>query len=147
MRGVVQLVSSASVTVDGRTVGSVDRGYLVLLGIHRDDTEDDLEYIARKILGLRIFPDDQGRMNRSITDIDGSILLVSQFTLQGDTTKGRRPGFDRAAPPDLAIPLYEKMITRMRREVPVATGEFGAKMRVSLVNEGPVTFILDSFDR
>jgi D-tyrosyl-tRNA(Tyr) deacylase len=109
--------------------------------------EDDLEYIARKILGLRIFPDDRGRMNRSITDINGSILLVSQFTLYGDTRKGRRPGFDRAAQPEVAIPLYEQTVARLGREVPVATGTFGAKMRVSLTNEGPVTIILDSGER
>jgi len=147
MKAVVQLVSSASVTVEGRTVGSIGSGYLVLLGVHRDDTEDDLEYIARKLLGLRVFPDERGRMNRSITETHGSILLVSQFTLYGDTRKGRRPGFDRAAQPEVAIPLYEQIVARIGREVPVATGEFGAKMHVSLTNEGPVTIILDSFDR
>jgi D-tyrosyl-tRNA(Tyr) deacylase len=147
MRTVLQRVSSASVTVDNKTVGEIGEGYVALLGIHREDTHDDLEYIARKLLGLRVFPDDQGRMNLSVTDINGSVLLISQFTLYADTRKGRRPGFDSAAPPDAAIPLYEEMILRLSQEVPVQTGEFGKRMTVELVNQGPVTVVLDSADR
>lgn len=147
MKAVVQRVSSAAVRVDSAVVGAIERGFMVLLGVHRDDTTDDLEYVARKILGLRVFADENDRMNRSIVDISGEILLISQFTLQADIRKGRRPGFDSAAKPDTAVPLYESMAERLRQAVPVATGVFGAKMSVSLVNEGPVTIIVDSFDR
>ena len=147
MRAVIQRVSSGTVSVGEELVGAIQTGYVVLLGVARGDTNDDLEYLARKILGLRIFPDETGRMNRSITDVNGEILLISQFTLQADTRKGRRPGFDRAAPPDEAIPLYNAMITRLATEVPVGTGQFGARMSVTLTNEGPVTLVLDSYDR
>ncbi|MDA3951659.1 MAG: D-aminoacyl-tRNA deacylase [Spirochaeta sp.] len=147
MKAVVQRVSAATVHVAEECVGAIRTGYVVFLGVAHGDTEEDLEYLARKILGLRIFPDETGRMNRSITEIEGEILLVSQFTLQADTRKGRRPGFDRAAPPDEAVPLYEAMISRLAGEVPVRTGQFGARMSVALTNEGPVTIILESTDR
>jgi D-aminoacyl-tRNA deacylase len=147
MRALLQRVSSASVHVGGEPTGEIGTGFLCLLGVHREDTTEDMEYVSRKILGLRVFPDEQGRMNRSVVDVDGSILLVSQFTLYADTRKGRRPGFDMAAPPERAVPLYEEMIRRLAGDIPVATGTFGAKMTVTLVNEGPVTIMIDSHDR
>lgn len=147
MRALLQRVSHASVTVDDRIVGAIDAGILVFLGVSRDDTDADLQYIADKIPVLRIFHDDEGRMNRSVVDCGGSVLLVSQFTLYASTGKGRRPGFDRAAPPDHARSLYEQLAHRLAAVVPVATGEFGAKMEVNLLNDGPVTIMLDSVDR
>ena len=144
MRAVVQLVKEASVAVDGAVKGRIDPGYLVLLGIEENDGQKDLDYISEKLLGLRVFEDADGKMNRSILDAGGSVLLVSQFTLYGDARKGRRPSFIRAARPEKAIPLYEAMIARLREALPVETGEFGAHMQVSLVNDGPVTILLDS---
>lgn len=144
MRAVVQRVLNASVAIGGTVKGEIGRGYLVLLGIEENDTEKDLDYIAEKLLGLRVFEDEAGKMNRSVLDAGGSILLVSQFTLYGDARKGRRPSFIRAARPEKAIPLYEAMIARLRAALPVETGEFGADMQVSLVNDGPVTILLDS---
>ena len=144
MRAVVQRVLNASVAIGGTVKGKIGKGYLVLLGIEENDTEKDLEYIAEKLLGLRVFEDEAGKMNRSVLDAGGSILLVSQFTLYGDARKGRRPSFIRAARPEKAIPLYEAMIARLRAALPVETGEFGADMQVSLVNDGPVTILLDS---
>lgn len=144
MRAVVQLVKEASVTVDGAVKGRIGPGYLVLLGIEENDGQKDLDYISEKLLGLRVFEDADGKMNRSILDAGGSVLLVSQFTLYGDARKGRRPSFIRAARPEKAIPLYEAMIARLREALPVETGEFGAHMQVSLVNDGPVTILLDS---
>ena len=144
MRAVVQRVLSASVAIGGTVKGEIGEGYLVLLGIEENDTEKDLDYIAEKLLGLRVFEDEAGKMNRSVLDAGGSILLVSQFTLYGDARKGRRPSFIRAARPEKAIPLYEAMIARLRAALPVETGEFGADMQVSLVNDGPVTILLDS---
>jgi D-tyrosyl-tRNA(Tyr) deacylase len=145
MRAVIQRVTRASVEVDGAIVGKIGPGVLVLLGVAREDGESDARYIADKILGLRIFPDDEGKMNRSLADCGGSVLLVSQFTLLGDTAKGRRPGFDRAAPPELARALYEKVAADLRAQgAPVETGLFGAHMAIELVNDGPVTFVLDS---
>ena len=144
MRAVVQRVLSASVAIGGTVKGEIGKGYLVLLGIEENDTEKDLDYIAEKLLGLRVFEDEAGKMNRSVLDAGGSILLVSQFTLYGDARKGRRPSFIRAAKPEKAIPLYEAMIARLRAALPVETGEFGADMQVSLVNDGPVTILLDS---
>ncbi len=145
MRAVVQRVSSASVKVDDQTCGAIERGLVVLVGVARDDRESDAEVIAGKIAGLRIFNDESGAMNLSVTDIGGGILAVSQFTLYGDARKGRRPSFiDAAAGPD-ALPLFERVVELMRREgLPVETGIFGATMQVSLVNEGPVTILLDS---
>lgn len=144
MRAVVQRVSEASVKIDGEVKGSIGKGYMVLLGIEDIDEEVDLEYICDKITGLRVFEDEQGKMNLSIEDVSGSVLLISQFTLYGDARKGRRPSFIKAARPEKAIPLYEKAIERLGRTVPVETGEFGADMKVSLVNDGPVTILLDS---
>ena len=140
----VQRVLNASVAIGGTVKGKIGKGYLVLLGIEENDTEKDLDYIAEKLLGLRVFEDEAGKMNRSVLDAGGSILLVSQFTLYGDARKGRRPSFIRAARPEKAIPLYEAMIARLRAALPVETGEFGADMQVSLVNDGPVTILLDS---
>jgi D-tyrosyl-tRNA(Tyr) deacylase len=145
MRAVIQRVSSASVEVDGKVVGSIERGFLALIGVGRDDTEEDAASIASKIAGLRIFNDDAGAMNLSLGDAGGSVLAVSQFTLHGDARKGRRPSFVDAAPGESAEPLFERVVALMRREgLKVETGTFGAKMRVSLVNEGPVTILLDS---
>ena len=143
MRIVLQRVSQASVTVDGNIVGQIGRGVLLLVGVGKGDTEKDSVYLAEKIVNLRVFPDETGKMNLSLLDIGGSALLVSQFTLYGDCSKGRRPGFDGAAPPELAKQLYEHFVGRIRAAgVKVETGVFQASMTVSLVNEGPVTFIL-----
>ena len=144
MRAVVQRVRSAAVEICGAAVGKIGIGYLVLLGIEENDTEKDLDYICEKLLGLRVFEDEAGKMNRSILDAGGSILLVSQFTLYGDARKGRRPSFIRAARPEKAVPLYETLIARLQEALPVETGEFGADMQVSLINDGPVTILLDS---
>ncbi len=144
MRAVVQRVSRAKVTIENEIRGEIGRGYMVLLGIEENDKEADLEYICDKLTGLRVFEDEAGKMNLAITDAGGSILLISQFTLYGDARKGRRPGFIRAARPEKAIPLYEAAIARLRESVPVACGEFGADMQVELVNDGPVTILLDS---
>jgi len=147
MRALLQRTTGASVAVDGEIIGSIDAGLVVLLGVTHEDTGADAEYLAGKILGLRIFRDDRERMNLSVRDVGGSVLLISQFTLYGDTRKGRRPGFDKAAPPELAQKLYRRMREALEAEVPVATGEFGAYMQVTLVNDGPVTFLLDSRER
>ncbi len=144
MRAVVQRVTRAKVTIEGKVKGEIGVGYMVLLGVDEKDTEKDLDYIVEKLTGLRIFEDEEGKMNRSILDVQGSILLISQFTLYGDARKGRRPSFIRAARPDVAIPLYEAAIARLSRVLPVQTGEFGAEMQVELVNDGPVTILLDS---
>jgi D-tyrosyl-tRNA(Tyr) deacylase len=145
MKVVLQRVSRASVSVGGQTVGAIGRGYLLLVGIGRDDTEADLVWMADKLRGLRVFEDDSGKMNLSIEEADGAILSVSQFTLYGDCRKGRRPSFTEAAPPDMALAMYERFNEMLReRGLKVETGRFGAMMEVSLVNDGPVTFILDS---
>ncbi len=146
MRAVVQRVSSASVSVDGQTVGAVDRGLLVLLGVAAGDTPDDGEWLAQKIAALRIFADAEDRMNLSVRDVGGGILVVSQFTLIASTRKGNRPSFNDSAPPALAVPLYEDFVRRLETALgrPVATGRFGAMMQVSLVNDGPVTLVIDS---
>ena len=144
MRGVVQRVSAASVTVDGDTVGEISSGLVVLVGVEDGDTEADAISLADKIVGLRIFADDEGKMNRSVVEVGGSMLIVSQFTLLADVRKGRRPSFVRAAQPDVADPLVRTVADRVvGHDVPVATGEFGAHMHVSLVNDGPVTMILE----
>lgn len=124
--------------------GSIQKGFLVLLGVEEDDIEKDLDYILEKLVGLRIFEDAAGKMNLSILDVDGAILLVSQFTLLGDARHGRRPSFIRAARPEKAIPIYEAMVKKLRESVRVETGEFGAHMDVALVNDGPVTILLES---
>ncbi len=145
MRAVVQRVTQASVAVCGKTVGAIGRGYLVLAGSEEGDTDHDRAYIEDKLIGLRIFEDEAGKMNRSIVDVGGSILLVSQFTLLGDARHGRRPSFSRAARPEVAEPMLHDMARSIiARGVPVETGRFGADMQVSLVNDGPVTLLLDS---
>jgi D-aminoacyl-tRNA deacylase len=145
MRAVVQRVSQARVQIDGEVVGEIGLGLLVLLGITHEDTPEQTEWLADKIVGLRIFEDDAGKMNRDVIEVGGAILVVSQFTLYGDCRKGRRPSFIEAAPPAVAVPLYAAFIDAIRaRGVPTATGRFGAMMRVELVNEGPVTLIVDS---
>ena len=144
MRVLVQRVSSASVTIAGRLTGSIDAGLLLLVGFRVDDVEASLEWMADKVCGLRIFSDEEGKMNRSVEDIAGGVLVVSQFTLYGDVAKGKRPSFIDAARPETAIPLYEKFIARLRTRVGrVETGEFGADMQVALVNDGPVTIWLE----
>jgi D-tyrosyl-tRNA(Tyr) deacylase len=130
--------------VQERTVGQIGRGYLLLVGLTHADTEDQLVWMADKIVGLRIFPDDDDKMNRSIADVGGAALVVSQFTLYGDAVKGRRPSFIDAARPDIAVPLYERFVALLRdRGLPVETGEFGAMMQVELINDGPVTLWLE----
>jgi D-tyrosyl-tRNA(Tyr) deacylase len=133
------------VTIDGRRVGAIDKGLLVLLGVRLDDTEADVDFLVTKTVGLRIFPDDEDKMNRSLLDVGGALLVVSQFTLYGDARRGKRPSFSDAAPPPIAIPLYESFCRKASAlGVSVATGEFGAMMDVELVNDGPVTIIIDS---
>ena len=145
MRAVLQRVKNAKVEVNGEIVGAIGASVLVLLGVSKTDSEADAEFLAEKIVNLRIFPDDAGKMNRSITDAGGAILVVSQFTIYGDCSKGRRPGFDAAAPPDRARELYEYFVQRVTTfNLNVQTGVFQAHMDVSLVNDGPVTFIVDS---
>lgn len=144
MRAVVQRVTSASVTVDGETIGAIRNGLCVLLGVSVGDTEADADYMTDKLLGLRIFDDENGVPNRSVTDVGGAILLISQFTLMGDARKGRRPSYIDAARPEQAIPLYERCIGRLKTAVPVETGRFGADMKVEIHNDGPFTILLDS---
>ena len=144
MRAVVQRVTEASVTIDGETVGAIRNGLCVLLGVSVDDTEADADYMTEKLLGLRIFDDENGVPNRNVTDVGGAILLISQFTLLGDARKGRRPSYIDAARPETAVPLYERCIERLKTSVPVETGRFGADMKVSILNDGPFTILLDS---
>lgn len=145
MRAVIQRVKEASVTIDQKEFSKIGRGLLILLAVSEDDQDHDLEYIVNKIVNLRIFPDDQGKMNLSIKDIDGEILIVSQFTLYGDARKGRRPNFTQSASHDKAVLYYEKAINSIKSEVKIVkTGQFAAHMDVSLVNDGPVTIQLDS---
>lgn len=145
MRAVVQRVSRAEVSAGGNCVGRIGPGFAVLLGVARDDTEADAEFIADRILGLRVFADPAGRMNLALAAVGGELLVISQFTLLADTSGGRRPSFIRAAPPELARPLYEHFLSLVgRRGAKVEKGEFGAHMELALVNDGPVTIILDS---
>ena len=145
MRLVIQRVREARVEVDGSAAGSIAAGLLVLIAVAKNDTQTDADYLVDKLLGLRIFPDDAGKMNRSVVEMRGGLLVVSNFTLYGDCSKGRRPGFDQAAAPELARALYEYFVEKLRtREVPVETGIFQASMSVHLVNDGPVTLICDS---
>ncbi len=145
MRAVIQRVSRASVEVDGQVVGRIGLGLVVLLGVAKGDTEQDVSHLLEKIPALRIFSDEAGKMNRSLTDLGGAVLVISQFTLLGDTRKGRRPGFDEAADPATARTLYERFVERLRStRLTVERGSFGAHMQVQLVNDGPVTLILDT---
>lgn len=145
MRAVVQRVSKASVTVGGEITGRIAQGFLVLVGVGLDDTDQDVDYMCAKIAGLRIFNDAEGNFNLTLKDVGGQVLVVSQFTLHGDTRKGRRPSFIHAARPDKAIPLYERVVRKLRdMGYTVETGRFGEHMDVELVNDGPVTILLDS---
>ncbi|RJX29756.1 MAG: D-tyrosyl-tRNA(Tyr) deacylase [Desulfurivibrio sp.] len=144
MRAVVQLVKKASVTIEKKTSGAIGRGLLVLLGVSRSDTARDVEYMVDKILNLRIFPDQDGKMNLSVRDINGEVLVVSQFTLFGDCRKGRRPSYSHAAPPETADALYQAFVAAMGQYLRVATGTFQAMMEVELINDGPVTLLIDS---
>ncbi len=151
MKLVLQRVSSASVTIDNTVRGAIERGLLILLGVAAGDTEDDARWLAEKAVALRLFPDDAGLMKRSVRDIGGGILVISQFTLIASTRKGTRPSFNDAAKPDLARPLYEQFLAHLESPAapgrPVTRGEFGADMQVALVNDGPVTLVLDSRER
>ena len=149
MRVVIQRVSSASVTIDGSVKSSIGTGLLVLLGVGHEDTEEDVDYLVRKTAALRIFPDEAGVMNRSVMDVGGDVIVVSQFTLMACTRKGNRPSYIGAAGHEIAVPLYETFCTRMSEALgkPVGTGEFGADMKVALVNDGPVTICIDSKDQ
>ncbi len=144
MRIVIQRVSQASVTIDGKIAGEIQQGLLLLVGICPEDGQEDIEYAVRKISQMRIFSDDADKMNLSVQDVGGQILSISQFTLYADTKKGNRPAFTGAARPDLATALYDQFNQKLAKTVPVQTGEFGADMKVSLVNDGPVTIVLDT---
>ena len=145
MRAVVQRVKRASVTIDGNKTAEIGAGFLILLGVHETDTEADAEYLAKKCCALRVFEDDNGKMNRSVQDVGGAFLVVSNFTLYGDCRKGNRPSFTSAARPETAIPLYEHFITCVRQNgIACQTGTFGADMQVELLNDGPVTLIVES---
>lgn len=145
MRVVLQRVSSASVTVDGQELGAINQGYMLLVAIQDADTEAELDYLVRKVTGLRVFEDEAGKMNLSIQDVGGSILSISQFTLYADTRRGNRPSFTDAGAPDYAEKMYDQFNTKLAATgLTVATGEFGADMKVSLVNDGPVTIIFDT---
>jgi D-tyrosyl-tRNA(Tyr) deacylase len=144
MRVVLQRVAGASVAIDGRVVGSIDRGFCLLVGFTHGDTPVQVDWMAEKVAGLRLFSDAEGKMNLGLQEVGGAVLVVSQFTLYGDVVKGRRPSFVDAARPDVAIPLYQHFVTSLRnRGLEVATGEFGADMKVQIQNDGPVTLILD----
>ena len=145
MRIVLQRVARGTVTIDGRIAGTVERGLVLLVGFATTDGEEALKWMADKVVGLRVFPDEEGRMNRSLDEVGGGLLVVSQFTLYGDVRKGHRPSFVEAASPDVAVPLYERFVALLRERAPgrVATGEFGAMMDLELVNAGPVTMILE----
>ena len=148
MRVVLQRVSHASVTVEEKVIGKIKRGFLLLVGVTHDDAMEDMEYLVRKIVQMRIFEDEEGKLNRSIQDIGGEILSVSQFTLYADTKKGNRPSFSKAAPGDVALKMFEQFNGLLRDTgIPVETGQFGADMKVEFLNDGPVTILLDSKNR
>ena len=149
MRAIIQRVSSASCSIEGKISGQIDKGFMILLGIEDNDTDEDLNWLAQKISNMRIFSDENGLMNKALADVQGNILLISQFTLFASTKKGNRPGFTRSAKPDLAVPLYEKMISELGQltGTKIQTGVFGADMQISLVNDGPVTIIMDTKSR
>lgn len=146
MRAVIQRVSSASVTIDGKVVAQINNGLLVLLGVVADDNPDDIDWLVSKVINLRIFSDEHGVMNVSVADCDGDIIVVSQFTLHALTKKGNRPSYTKAAKPEIAIPVYERFVARMEAELgkKIQTGQFGADMQVALVNDGPVTICIDT---
>ncbi|CCH02779.1 D-tyrosyl-tRNA(Tyr) deacylase [Fibrella aestuarina BUZ 2] len=149
MIAVLQRVSEAAVRIDGQVAGQIGRGFLVLLGITHTDTTDDIVWLSKKIAGMRVFNDEDGKMNLDLAAVQGSVLLISQFTLHASTKKGNRPSFIDAARPDVAIPLYEQMIVQLSADVghPIQTGRFGADMQVSLLNDGPVTIVIDTKNR
>jgi D-tyrosyl-tRNA(Tyr) deacylase len=149
MRAVLQRVTEASCKVEGKITGEIKTGFLVLLGVEDADTDDDLQWLAQKIVSMRVFGDENGLMNKALADVNGDILLISQFTLFASTKKGNRPGFTRAARPDKAIPMYEQMIKTLEEltNKKVAAGIFGADMKISLLNDGPVTIIMDTKDK
>jgi len=145
VRAVFQRVTRAKVTVDGQVISSIGPGALILLAVGKEDTEKDVAYMAEKLVGLRVFSDEEGKMNKSLLDIGGEAIVVSQFTLYGDVKKGKRPGFDGAAPPEMGDHLYQQVVARMRElGVPTGTGVFGAHMEVELCNDGPVTILISS---
>ncbi len=144
MKALIQRVKQASVTIDGELYSSISNGMLVLLGVMKDDTIENAQKLAQKLIGLRIFEDEQGKMNKSIVDTNGEMLVVSQFTLCGDCKKGTRPSFDKSAPPEIAQKLYEDFVNIVKKEIPIVkTGEFRAMMDVALINDGPVTFMVE----
>lgn len=144
MKALIQRVKQASVTIDGELYSSINNGMLVLLGVMKDDTIENAQKLAKKLIGLRIFEDEQGKMNKSIVDTNGEMLVVSQFTLCGDCKKGTRPSFDKSAPPEIAQKLYEDFVNIVKKEIPIVkTGEFRAMMDVALINDGPVTFMVE----
>ncbi|WP_304234321.1 D-aminoacyl-tRNA deacylase [Jiulongibacter sediminis] len=149
MIAVIQRVKEASVKVENSVIGEIGLGFMILLGIGHEDAEEDIQWLAKKISGIRLFSDSEGKMNLDINQVDGNILLISQFTLHASTKKGNRPSFIDAARPEIAIPLYGKMIEELSSLIdkPIATGEFGADMKVSLINDGPVTIVIDSKKR
>ena len=146
MRTVIQRTAHASVTINGRCKASIGRGLLVLIGIEEADNQEDIDWLCKKIVNLRVFDDEQGVMNKSVLDVDGEVLIVSQFTLHASTRKGNRPSYIRAARPEISIPLYEKFCQELEKALgkPVGTGEFGADMKVELLNDGPVTICIDT---
>ncbi len=146
MRVVIQKVKEASVTVEGEKISAIKNGLLILVGIENEDTQEDIDYLVKKSSQLRVFDDENGVMNRSVIDVDGDIIVVSQFTLQANTKKGNRPSYIRAAKPDISIPMYEKFVAAMETALSknIGTGKFGAMMDVALINDGPVTIIIDS---
>ena len=149
MRAVIQRVNSATCSIEGKISGQIGKGFMILLGIEDNDTDEDLNWLAQKISNMRIFSDENGLMNKALADVQGNILLISQFTLFASTKKGNRPGFTRSSKPDLAVPLYEKMISELGQltGTKIQTGVFGADMQISLVNDGPVTIIMDTKSR
>ena len=149
MKVVIQRVSAASVTIDNKIVAQIEQGLLVLDGIEDADNQEDINWLVSKIINLRIFNDESGTMNLSVKDIDGNIIVVSQFTLQASTKKGNRPSYIKASKPEIAVPIYENFLQKMRFELgkPIQSGVFGADMQVSLINDGPVTIVIDSKDR
>lgn len=149
MRTVIQRVTKASVTVNGEKISAIDSGFLILVGIENADAQDDIDWLTNKIANLRIFNDEDGIMNKSLVDVNGDVIVVSQFTLHASTKKGNRPSYIKAARPDVAIPLYEAFITTLESKLgkKVGTGEFGADMKVELLNDGPVTIMIDTKDK